>query len=164
MFHRDRTKQTEKGFTLLEILVVIFILGFILAPMMQLMGKSYSVVQEAKEKQFIREDFRFFSSYLLEDLMFANSVNVQHAADYDILSYVAKNGKSQTLVFDEDFGLSLMKGNEREPIVGGEKYEDGIPMVRIDNDGVIRFNFFARPLNVLFVTSIEPRTNEVNKK
>lgn len=160
----DVKNPNNKGYTLLEILIALFIIGLLLGPMMQLMGKSYSTVQDAKSEQGLREDFRFFSTYLLDDLLFASSVHVQNSATHDILSYISKTGRSQTLIFDENIGLSLLNGSERELIIGGEKYEVGLPMVRIDTDGVIRFNFFVRPLNVLFVTSVEPRTNEVVKK
>lgn len=156
-------RVNQRGFTLLEVLVVMFILGFILGPMLQLMGKSYAIVQTSKEEQAVRDDFRLFTSYLLEDLLFASSINVQHKTDEDILSYVAKSGRPETLLFSKNDGLSIIQGGKYDLVTKGEIYEEGLPMVRIDEDGVIRFNFFARPLNVLFVTSVEPRTNEVIK-
>lgn len=158
MFQRNiKLLKNEKGYTLVEILVVIFLLGLILAPTFNLMGKSYAIASEENEMQSKRENFRIITIFMMEDLMHAKSVNIENYPTYDTLSYTTVDGKSSTIIFDEQLGMFLKQGSERVHLTEGERFEPSVPMVRMDNERVIRFNFYAREVNSLVLTNIKPR-------
>lgn len=155
-------RSNEKGFTMVEILVVMFILALLLIPIFKIMVLSYNTVQEEKMDSTERDDFRFFSTYLIEDLLFAQSVHVLNEAEQDVLSYTTKSGKLEQVYFHETKGILTEQNGKMEKVAAGERFEEGLPMVRIEKDGLIRFNVYSRELNILFVTSIKPRLNGGN--
>ena len=123
-----------------------------------MIGHSYDTISEEKTTQVQRDEFRLLTSSLMEEILFAKDVYVQHHPTYDILFYTTISGEQKTYYFDEELGIYQVDSDgEKDRLAQGERYESNLPMVMVER-GIVRFNFYARELNVLLSTSVKPRT------
>lgn len=150
-----KIKLNQKGMTLIEILVVMFILSLILVQLFAVMNANYMNLDKEIDSHETREKFRIYISFMMRDLVFANSYEIQNTDSIDILSYETKEGIFESIIFKED-GMYVIEHGKEELLVEGERYLEGEPMVE-EVDGVIKFNFFARQVNSLLDLSIDPR-------
>lgn len=149
--------RSEKGFTLIELMSVLFILSILIVPLFRTMEISYGTVNSEQQNQVKRESFRILTISLLDDLMFARNVHIENAENFDVLAYTSMSGERKTLYFDEELGITLLQSDGTKlKLAEGERYEENLSMVYNDN-GIIRFNYYARELNILLTTSVKPR-------
>jgi prepilin-type N-terminal cleavage/methylation domain-containing protein len=147
--------KNQKGFTLMEILVVIFILSFVLTGIFTVLNWTYKTGYTGVDTQIEQENFRIFNSHLINDLQFAKDIQITNTPGKDTLSYTALNGDVTVAYFQSD-GLYKKVGTSTIKIATGQVYETGYPAVYFEPDGMIHFNFYASNINSLMYLSVKP--------
>lgn len=148
--------KNEKGLTLIELLITMFILGFIMITMFRMLDLSYSTMDKEIMNQEVRDEVRVFSNYLMQDLVYTDYVKVTNNGTFDVLVYKDFKGNNKIIKFSESEGLSEIIDGRENLIVRGVKHKEDKPMVWKDGK-MINFNFYAKDVNVLLYTSISPR-------
>lgn len=151
-----RHLKNEKGFTLLEMLIVMLILSFILIATFDMMNMNYQTVRSELNEADSRQEFKILTSFLSEDLLYSQYVQVFNGGSYDSLHYQTKEGEDRTIKFNQ-IGVYDVRNGEEHLIAKGIKQDSVYPMVREEN-GAIIFNFYANEINVLMDIYIKPRT------
>lgn len=154
-----RKRLNEKGFTLLEILIVMAIGSFVLIAALDLLDTNYRTVNNEMDKNEARDNLKIFSSFLIQDLMYSEDVNVYHSDSYDMLHYIGKGNKEFAIKFDYLGGISEMVDGEEKIIVAGERVQKNLPMVRKEGNSII-FNFYATSINATMDLTVRPRVSE----
>lgn len=164
MFRLDKLKKSQRGFTLVEILVVMSILAIIVIPMMNSVVKSYKLMGDAKGSQVQRNDLRTATTYLTKDLLYANSVDVKNSDEQDIISYTTKSGVPNTIEFNYEKGMFVIdKDGKKRFIAKVRPFAKNEEMVVKNADGSVTFNVYVEKVNAAFISTITPRTVEVAK-
>lgn len=148
--------RNEKGFTLVEMLVVLFILSVIMIQVFRLMDFNYKTVGDEVRNNEARQEFKILTSFVFEELMYAKHVTVYKQSDYDVLYYQSKNGKDVSLKFGYESGIYEIRDGEEVKIISGRRFDDSHPAVR-EIDGMIVFNYYSEELNILLDRAIKPR-------
>ncbi|MCU7668038.1 PulJ/GspJ family protein [Bacillus thuringiensis] len=145
----------QRGFTLIEILIVMFITGLVLTSVFSVLNWNFRTAFGGVEKQKELENFRIFNSYLIEDLQFAKNITIINEPSKDTLQYVSVDNRVNILYFESD-GLYKQIGTKKIKIAGGSKYEENVPAAYFENSGMIRINFYAEDIDSLLFVTVKP--------
>lgn len=151
----------QRGFTLIEILIVMFITGLVLTSVFSVLNWNFRTAFGGVEKQKELESFRIFNSYLIEDLQFAKNITIinepgmANKPSKDTLQYVSVDNRVNILYFESD-GLYKQIGTKKIKIAGGSKYEENVPAAYFENSGMIRINFYAEDIDSLLFVTVKP--------
>lgn len=153
-------QNNEKGYTLLELLIVMLILSYILVKTFGLLDLNYQTVRNELNESEMRQEMKILTTFLIEDLMYSEYVQVYNGLNYDTVQYQNAEGKDVAIKFNHEDGIYEIRNGEEKLVATGEKFNDIYPMVREEN-GVIIFNFYSRDVNILFDLHIKPRTGGI---
>ncbi|MDA1674609.1 MULTISPECIES: PulJ/GspJ family protein [Bacillus cereus group] len=145
----------QRGFTLIEILIVMFITGLVLTSVFSVLNWNFKTAFGGVEKQKELESFRIFNSYLIEDLQFAKNITILNEPSRDTLQYVSIDNRVSILYFESD-GLYKQIGTKKIKIAEGSKYEANVPAAYFENSGMIRINFYAKNIDSLLFVTVKP--------
>lgn len=146
----------QRGFTLIEILMVMFITGLVLTSVFSVLNWNFRTAFGGVEKQKELESFRIFNSYLIEDLQFAKNITIINEPTRDTLQYVSIDNRVNILYFESDDGLYKQIGTKKIKVAEGYKYESNVPAVYFENSGMIRINFYAKNIDSLLFVTVKP--------
>ncbi|MFP3727432.1 type II secretion system protein [Priestia filamentosa] len=147
--------SNEKGFTLMEMLVVIFILGLVMSGLFATLNWNFQTAFKGVSNQKELENFRILNNHLIEDIQFAKSIVIDNKANKDTLQYVTIDNKVNILYF-ESGALYKVVGTEKVKITSGSAYDKTKPAVYLEDTGLVRFNFYADEIKSLMFVSIKP--------
>ncbi|PDZ94505.1 hypothetical protein CON36_33460 [Bacillus cereus] len=145
----------QRGFTLIEILIVMFITGLVLTSVFSVLNWNFKTAFGGVEKQKELESFRIFNSYLIEDLQFAKNITILNEPSRDTLQYVSIDNRVSILYFESD-GLYKQIGTKKIKVAEGSKYEANVPAAYFENSGMIRINFYAKNIDSLLFVTVKP--------
>ncbi|PFJ30213.1 hypothetical protein COJ15_30875 [Bacillus thuringiensis] len=145
----------QRGFTLIEILIVMFITGLVLTSVFSVLNWNFKTAFGGVEKQKELESFRIFNSYLIEDLQFAKNITIVNEPSRDTLQYVSIDNRVSILYFESD-GLYKQIGTKKIKVAEGSKYEANVPAAYFENSGMIRINFYAKNIDSLLFVTVKP--------
>lgn len=149
-------KDSQKGFTLIEMLITLFILSFVLVQFFDIFNFNYSTLNNEVKKSEVREEFRIISSFLLEDLMYSEEITIMNGTTYDSISYKRIDGEIETIKFIDNEGAYIVKNNKDVFLSSGSRFKPNEPMV-YEHEGLIVFNFYLKDINVLLNYKIMKR-------
>lgn len=149
-------KWNEKGYTLVEMLVTLFIVSIIMLQAFRMLDANYKTVRNEIQDNQSRQSFKVLSSFLFEDLMYGKYVTVVHQRDYDVLHYQTQNGKDVSLKFTYENGIYELRSGKEVKIAEGKRFDENYPTVR-EEGGLIFFNLYLDELNILLDRVIKPR-------
>lgn len=156
---KNKILKEEKGFLIIELLISLFIINLLLTGIFNLLGLNMQTIYSNFDRQQEQEKLRILNDNLLKELQFATDINITEIEDSILFSYTEYDGTVVRISFEED-GLYEYINNEKIFVTSGYAYEEDYPPVYIENNGLIRFNFFADKTNSLLYFSIKPRLLE----
>lgn len=151
---KKKLKQ-ENGYTLMEILVVVFVLGLVLSSLFAMLNWNFKTAFSGVENQKELENFRVLNSFLIEDLQFAKNITISNQSDKDTIQYVTTDNRVNILYFESD-GLYKQVGTSKVKVASGSKYETDVPAVYFEKSGMVRLNFYADKIKSLLFVSVKP--------
>lgn len=158
MYHRHK-HLNEKGFTLLEVLIVLGILSYLLVQAFQVLNFNFELMDKELSKKDTRDEYRMFTSFMIQDVMLSEDVTVYQGDGYEVLTYTNIDGESETIEFNHENGIFQNIDGERKLIVSGEKVDEVEPMVKLENEKV-SFNFYSKEINTRLSLTISRRVLE----
>lgn len=158
MYHRHK-HLNEKGFTLLEVLIVLGILSYLLVQAFQVLNFNFELLDKELSKKDTRDEYRMFTSFMVQDVMLSEDVTVYQGDGYEVLTYINIDGDSETIEFNHENGIYQYIDAERKLIVSGKRIDEAEPMVKLENEKV-SFNFYSKEINTRLFLTISRRVSE----
>lgn len=155
MHQAYKVVKDQRGFTLMELLVVMFILSLVMGGLFTVLRWNFFTAYENVDSQIEGEAFRIFNSSLINDIQFAKDISITNETNKDTISYTALNGRVTIITFEAD-GAYRTVGTRKVKIASGNKFETGYPAVYFQPNGMVRFNFYASEAKALMFLTIRP--------
>lgn len=159
MSHRAKN---EKGFTLVEVLLVMLILSIILVTLVQVVNTNFKTMNDEFQHHEEKENLQVFSSYLFQDLIYAKTIDIRNESAFDVLVYQDRHGNEQKIKFVYDYGIYEIVGEQDVLIAQAAPFDATKPMV-YEANGLVYVNAYAKDMNVLVDLAIQPRSKEGSK-
>jgi len=147
--------RSQKGFTLMEILVVMFVLGLVMSGLFATLNWNFKTSFDGVSRQRELENFRVFNNNIVEDIQLAKSITINNQSNKDTLQYVTIDNRVNIFYFESD-GLYKQMGSQKIKVASGSKYEENVPAVYFENSGLVKFNFYAENAKALLYVAVKP--------
>lgn len=115
----ETKKQWEKGFLLIELLVGMATITILTITIINCFSMITKMHRDFTEKLILQEHVRFVAESLLNDLSYANKVEIK---DKEIIIFIGNSMQNQKMIVYELVGGIIKKDNQ--PITGGDKALD----------------------------------------